>query len=91
MIENELYIFNTRRPKAFDTDVILSARMISAAYAGREKDDNRYAMARQTSWKMTAAITFFDLNEISPQVINVCISSRFLFYVIDSSSINDIH
>jgi hypothetical protein len=42
--------------------------MISVAYAKkknereREKDDNRYGMARQTSWKMTAAITFFYLN-----------------------------
>ena len=75
--------------KRFDTDVILSTRMISAAYEEKEKDDNRYTMARQTSWKMTAAIIFFYLNKISPEVINLYISS--LFYVIDLSSINDIH
>jgi hypothetical protein len=54
--------------------------MISVAYMKREKtrarererDDNRYAMARQTSWKMTAAITFFYLNKIYPEVINLC-------------------
>jgi hypothetical protein len=58
--------------KRFDTDVILSTRIFNdddqcgvckkKNEREREKDDNRYGMARQTSWKMTAAITFFYLN-----------------------------
>jgi hypothetical protein len=55
--------------KRLDTDVIL----FNVAYEGKgekkprarnsERDDNRYGMARQTRWKMTAALTFFYLNK----------------------------